>query len=163
MLRASLPRGGTGNGLEVFSSSCQANVGSCRTSTPQKSDSEMSTSLSMRSAAVSTTKPMLRASLPREGTGIGLEVFSSTCQANVGSWRTGTPRKTDSEKSFSLCKQSVADSTLKKMMGASLVTVAQEMAWRSKSRPCQANVGSCRTHTPGKSDSESIYFPRRSN
>ena len=126
MLRASLPRGGTGNGLEVFSSSCQANVGSCRTRTPWKSYSEMSTPV-----AVSTTKPMLRASLPREGTGNGLEVFSSTCQANVGSWRTGTPRKTDSEKSFSLCKQSVSDSTLKKMMGASLDTVAQEMAWRS--------------------------------
>ena len=42
-----------------------------------------------------------------------------------------TPRKSDSEKSFSLCKQSAADSTLKKMMGASLVTGAQEMAWKS--------------------------------
>ena len=57
---------------------------------------QKSSSLGMRSAAVSTMKPMLRASLPREGTCIGLEVFSSTCQPNVGYNRTGTPRETDS-------------------------------------------------------------------
>ena len=47
MLGASLPREGTGNGLEVLSSTCQANVGSCRTCTPRRTDSEMSTSFAM--------------------------------------------------------------------------------------------------------------------
>ena len=51
-------------------------------------------------------KPILRASLQRElvgkGTGNALEVFSITCQADLGSRRTGAPRKTDLEMSTSL-------------------------------------------------------------
>ena len=69
------------------------------------------------------------------GTGNGLEVFSSTCQTVLGSWRTCTPRETDSEKSSSLGKNSAAVSTLKPMLGASLprepARVALAMAWRS--------------------------------
>ena len=57
MLGASLPREGTGNGLEVFSGTCQANVGSCRTCTPRRTDSEMSTCFAMRLAALLTRKP----------------------------------------------------------------------------------------------------------
>ena len=66
MLRASLPREGTDNGLEAFSSTCQANVGSWRAGTPWETDSEMSSSLGMKSVAVSSLKPMLRVALPRE-------------------------------------------------------------------------------------------------
>ena len=36
------------------------------------------------------------------GTGNGLGVFPGTCQASLGSWRAGTPRQTDSDKSSSL-------------------------------------------------------------
>ena len=71
-------KSGTGNGLEVFSSTYQTVLGSWRASTPRKTDSEKSFSLGLRSAAVSTMKPMLEASLPRQGTDNGLEVFSST-------------------------------------------------------------------------------------
>ena len=68
---------GTGNGLEVLSSTCHTVLGSLRTGTPRKTDSEKSSSLGMKLAAVSTMKPMLGASQPREGTGNGLEVCSS--------------------------------------------------------------------------------------
>ena len=57
---------GAGNGLEVFSSTCQTVLASWMTGTPRKTDSEKSSSLGMKSAKVSTMKPMLGASLPRE-------------------------------------------------------------------------------------------------
>ena len=60
---------------------------------------------------------------------------SSTCQTILGSWRTSTPRKTDSEKSSSLGKKSAAVSTMKPMFGAflprELLRVALAMDWRS--------------------------------
>ena len=70
-----------------------------------------------RSAVVLNIKPLLRASLPREpgegrGPGSDLQVFSSTYQADLCSFRTGTTRKADSEKFFSLGKKLVAESTL---------------------------------------------------
>ena len=52
----------TGNGLEVFSSTCHSVLGSLRMGTPRKTDSEKSPSLGMKLAAVSTKKPMLGAS-----------------------------------------------------------------------------------------------------
>ena len=57
---------GTGNGLGVFPGTCQASLGSWRVGTPWETDSEMSSSLGMKSVAVSSLKPMLRVSLPRE-------------------------------------------------------------------------------------------------
>ena len=63
---------GTGNGLEVFLNTCQADVGSCRTGTPRKTDSEKSSSIGIKSAAVSTMKPMLGAFLTREHVGVAL-------------------------------------------------------------------------------------------
>ena len=62
-----------------------------------ETDSEMTTSLGIISSGVSIINPMLRASQPTEGTDNGLEVFSSTCLTDLGSWRTGTPLKTDSK------------------------------------------------------------------
>ena len=84
--------------------------------TPPKTDPEMSTSLGMRSTVVSTVKPILRASLPREGIGNDLEVFSGTSQTVMGSWMKGAPRKTDREVSTFLGKNLAADLSLELMM-----------------------------------------------
>ena len=55
----------TDNGLEVFSGTRQANLGSWRTGTPWKTDLNKSSSLGMKSASVSSLKPKMRVSLPR--------------------------------------------------------------------------------------------------
>ena len=63
---------GPSNDVEALSSTCQASLGSYRASTPQKIDLEKSSSLGMKSAAVSSLKPMLRVSLPKEPVGMAL-------------------------------------------------------------------------------------------
>ena len=84
--------------------------------TPQNTDSEKSSFLGMKSAAVSIHKANVESFTAErawsKGTGNGLEVFSSTCQADLGSLRTGTPWKTDSEMSTSLGMRSATVSTM---------------------------------------------------